>query len=76
MRWKLSCGFDIDNPKCDLSVCLNCVGFSSILQYPLWSETYSSIIILNKLAMFEKGKLITAKKDFENLFNLIAVECQ
>lgn len=75
MRRKLSCGFDMDKTKCDLSVCLNFLGFSSILQYPLWSETYSSIIILNKLATFEKGKLITAKKYFENLFNPMAVEC-
>lgn len=75
MRRKLSCGFDMDKTKCDLSVCLNFVGFSSILQYPLWSETYSSIIILNKLATFEKGELITAEKYFENLFNPMAVEC-
>lgn len=74
MRRKLSCGFDIDKTKCDLSVCLNCAGLSSILQYPLWSETYSSIFILNKLATFEKGKLITVKKYFGNLFNLMAVE--
>lgn len=75
MRRNLSCGFDMEKTKCDLSVCLNFVGFSSILQYPLWSETYSSIIILNKLATFEKGELITAEKYFENLFNPMAVEC-